>query len=239
MRSPKPKEVCERCGGTGYEVVQVKGARCARECRCYVERDVQRRLGRLALRDRDALLDSLEPCTDPKICFATADVQRKAISLLRASPDASFAFFGPAGVAKSTYLAALYHHAVVTQRVGTFFALMSDMMRELRDLEFGQDECPYLSRRVIRETAQSGIRPRVFLDEFDKVKSSDFARNAAHDLIHELYGLVGRGGVGAQLAIATNLSRKEFAETWGSNILRRIEAMAGDGGIFDYFEISQ
>lgn len=220
-------------------MAQCDGARFAVKCECYLRRDTDRRLRRLGVRERDAVLSRLMPCSDMKKCFAPIELQHRAITQLQKRPDDSFAFFGPTGVGKSTYIAALYRHAVEKQRRGTFYVQMGDLLRELRDLEFGRDQCPYLTKRVIHELAEDGIRPRVFLDEFDKITATEFARNAVHDLIDFVYQLAGDNGKGAQLVVATNLSRQKFSDIWGAHVLRRIEAMAGDGGIFDYFEASR
>jgi hypothetical protein len=226
---------CADCKGTGFKIVPRPDGfgRMAVPCRHTIDKRIARELARVAARDSWARIDALEVCDDPTKCVAPADLQRRTIHALRAAPSRSLAFFGPSGFAKTTYLAALWHHAVTkSQGRGCYYTLMCDLVRDLRDFELGRDDSPYLSRQVIREAAEQGQRPSVFLDEFDKVNATDFVRNAIHELIDEIYGIDRGTPEGVQLVIATNFDRDEFTNIWGSSILRRIEAVCTP---FDFF----
>ena len=227
-------EACPKCQGTGYELLERNDSRYHGECVCWIQRDTQRRLKRIGPRDRWATIETLQPCADQTKVFSSAALQRQVISALGSHPDGSFAFFGPSGVGKTTYLAALYRRAVETQRRGCFYIQVGDLVRQLRDVECGRTESAYLDREVIREVVESRLRPRVFLDEFDKVTVTDFARNAVRELIDELYRLAGSDSPGAQLVLATELDRDEFAQVWGGNVLRRVEAVCE---MFDFFAV--
>lgn len=227
---------CAVCNWTGYVFVCDGTNRAVKPCSCLIERDRQQRIERLGRRDRWATLSGLRPCSDPGRVLIPADVQAQVIAQLRARPDDSYAFFGPSGAAKTTYLAALYRHAIDTQRRGCFYAQMVDLVHGLRDVELGDREYAYLTRTTIRSTADTGLRPRVFLDEFDKVSLSDFTRNAVHALIDELYRIGGSDSSGAQLVIATNLDRREFADAWGSSLLRRVQALCS---VVDFFDTAK
>lgn len=226
-------EGCEKCGDTGYLFVENGHYRSVKPCTCLIERDRRQRIERIGRRDRWATLARLQACADPSRLFIPADLQAQVIAQLRHRPDDSYAFFGPSGAAKTTYLAALYRHAVETQRRGCFYVQMVDLVRGMRDVELGNCEAAYLTREAIRDAADNGLRPRVFLDEFDKVNQSDFTRNAVHALIDELYRIGGSDSSGAQLVIATNLDRREFAAAWGASLLRRVQSLCA---MVDFFE---
>lgn len=224
---------CEKCSGTGYIYVEDGRYRSVKPCSCLIDRDKRQRIERLGRRDRWATLAGLRACEDHDSVFVPADIQAEVITRLQNRPDDSYAFFGPSGVAKTTYLAALYRHAIETQRRGCFYVQMVDLVRSLRDIELGNRESAYLTCETIRNAADSGLRPRVFLDEFDKVNQSDFTRNAVHALIDELYRIGGSDSSGAQLVIATNLDRYEYAAAWGAPLLRRVQSLCNMVDFYD------
>ncbi len=223
---------CRKCSDTGWELIIHDGRRVATRCKCAIARGRDRMLKQISPRDSWASLDALTPCDDASICFASAEQQDKVIRALRAKPDSSYAFFGPTGVAKSTYLAALFRHAVETQGTACFYTQMAELARGLRNVELGRGDSPYLSRQVISRILRTATRPRIFIDEFDKTSVSEFVRNGIGQIIDELYRHGGSEPQSVQLAIATNLTRGEFNEVWGANVLRRIEAICD---IVDFF----
>jgi len=226
---------CPNCAGTGVRLVpNGHGGQHAVSCACAIRDRINRQLSRIAPRDRWARIDSLSVCDDPMKCFSPMDLQRQIIDTLTANPDGSFAFFGPSGYGKTTYLAALWHRAVTQSNGrGCFYQQTYDMVRELRRYEFDREDTPHICRQVIREAMAKRLRPHVFLDEFDKVSPTDFARNSIHELVDELYQLAVGTPNGVQLVLATNLDRDEFMDAWGANILRRVEAICE--AVFDFF----
>ena len=226
-------DTCQRCGGTGYEPIEQHGVRVVNECECQIERDIKCKLAKIAPRDRWARIETLEPCFDTSKCFAPVELQRRVIRLLEQEPDGSYAFFGATGTGKTTYLAALYRHAVESQRRGCFYTRMADLVRELRDIECGREITPYLSREILRHTIELGLKPRVFLDECDKLKPTEFSVHALHEIFDEIYRLCEQHSPAVQLVVATNLNRDEFCQNWGANVLRRIEAVCE---VIDYFD---
>ena len=228
---------CRECQGTGWKTVdnpKAPGMRLAVACPHAVREDIRRKLSKIGPRDRWAQIELLEICEDPTRCFAPIELQHQIIKRLRADPDRSFAFFGPSGFGKTSYIAALWHRAVTqSEGRGCYYVQMCDLVRSLRNYEFDRDETPELSRQIIRDAVSMGRRPRVFIDEFDKVTASEFARNAIHDFIDELYKQSDGTPHGVQLVLGTNLDRDEFVQIWGANVLRRIEAVCE---IFDFFE---
>jgi hypothetical protein len=83
----------------------------------------------------------------------------------------------------------------------------------------GQPEPPKpdITAEKIQEGINKGLTPRVFLEEIDKVKPSEFAINQ----IFRLLDVIDRNQ--CQLVIDTNLSRQLFLDTFGEPIYRRVK----------------
>ncbi len=202
-------------------------------CHCAIECSRQRKIERIPPRYRWARLEILEAHPDLEKWGAPPELQARIIRLLQENAEDSFAFFGPAGVGKTTNLYALYRHAVESQLRACWSVQMARLVADLRSLEFGTEMEPCLSRRMIRDAHEERVRPRVFIDEFEKLNLTNFAHNAVGELIDETYKLSAQEGKGVQLVVATNLSREEFITVWGNHILRRIEEVCR---VVDFFQ---
>ena len=145
------------------------GIRRFRECECAIERRKRALLKRLPERFRSVRMDDLAPCGDTDRCFAPVELQERVIRVLREKPDNSYAFFGPPGWAKSHYLAALYRHAVETRGRACYYIQASELVRGLREVELYRETDVYLTDETLRSDAERGIRPRIFLDEVDRL----------------------------------------------------------------------
>ncbi len=86
---------------------------------------------------------------------------------------------------------------------------------------------------MIQDAQEENLRPRIFVDEFDKVNVTDFALNSVGELVDTIYNFSGQDGKGVQFVMATNLNRQEFVSVWGNHILRRIEEMSS---VLDFFQ---
>jgi len=232
---PRPpySDSCIECGGTGWRSVEVDGVHRVTTCQCALERARQRKLDRIPPRYRLACLESLSPHPDLERWGAVPELQARAIALLKKNPDDSYAFFGPTGTGKTTYLYALYQHAIQTQLRACWCVQMPRLVSDLRALEFGTEGEPCLCRRMIQDAQEENLRPRIFVDEFDKVNVTDFALNSVGELVDTIYNFSGQDGKGVQFVMATNLNRQEFVSVWGNHILRRIEETAR---VVDFFE---
>jgi hypothetical protein len=69
----------------------------------------------------------------------------------------------------------------------------------------------------IEEAVRRGFKPRVFLEELDKIKPSEFAINQ----IFRIFDALDRHR--GQLVIDTNLSKQEFMDIYGEPIARRVK----------------
>ena len=76
---------------------------------------------------------------------------------------------------------------------------------------------PAVSVESIEEAVRRGYTPRVFLEEIDKVKPSEFAINQIFRIFDALDRHKG------QLVIDTNLSKQQFMDVYGEPITRRVK----------------
>ncbi|MGC2172622.1 MAG: hypothetical protein WA555_00805 [Candidatus Sulfotelmatobacter sp.] len=76
---------------------------------------------------------------------------------------------------------------------------------------------PDITAEKIQEGIDKGFTPRVFLEEIDKVKPSEFSINQ----IFRLFDVIDRNG--CQLVIDTNLSTAQFTDMFGEPIARRVK----------------
>jgi DNA replication protein DnaC len=202
-------------------------------CECQKVKFQAALLSRIAPRDAWARIEDLQPYAALRVGVAA---QETLLRGLRAQPNGSYFLAGSTGTGKSTLLAALYRHAVVTQARGCVMVQMADLLHQLRQAELGEDTIPAITAEKISALRAAGVRPRLFIDEMDKCTASDFARNSVHRLIDEAYRMAGTDGNGVQLVVCTNLTRDELSDTWGAAILRRLEETCL---VVDYFVAAQ
>lgn len=186
--------------------------------------------------DQFAVLEDLKP---HERSLLTDESQKKVLGILREKPRSSYAFFGPAGVGKSTFCAALYRRALFE-----FFnsrkeedkylpavwhvsakQLFEDFHREAISREDGNGNTiePVINRRKIEKAAKRGYRPSVFIAEVDKLNYTKFKADAFFEIVNALYEHKG------QLVFDTNLTEGEFYAMFdsehSSTIMRRVNEM--------------
>ncbi len=234
---PNTVENCVVCGGTGWKPVKGNGVRRVRRCACSIERQKRQLLSLVPVRYRDARLNNLTPCQDQTRCFAPLEIQEQAIAMLKNQPDDSYCFLAGVGFAKSHYLSALYRHAVETQGNACFFVQGSELVKGFQNIEFGSDFEPYLCVPTIRRAIEQGLRPRIFIDELEKVPTrSHFVWAQVSEFFDALYRLTDRDSKALQLCVASNLSRSEFEQFWGAAILRRLQELCT---MMDFFDVAE
>ncbi len=230
-------DVCSKCGGTGWEPVEGNDVRQVRRCSCSIERENRQLLSRIPVRYRTAQLQYLTPCQDRNRCFAPVEIQEQAIAMMKKRPDDSYCFLAGVGFAKSHYLSALYRHAVETQGNACYFVQGSELVNGFQNIEFGSDFEPYLCVPTIQRAIEQGLRPRIFIDELEKVPTrSQFVWAKVSEFFDALYRLSDRDSKTLQLCVASNLNRTEFEEFWGGAILRRLQELCT---IMDFFEVAE
>lgn len=234
---PNSVENCVVCGGTGWEPVEGDGVRQVRRCACSIEQQKRQLLSRVPVRYQDARLKNLTPCQDQTRCFAPVEIQEQAIAMLKTQPDDSYCFLADVGFAKSHYLAALYRHAVETQGNGCWFVQGSELVKGFQNIEFGSDYEPYLCVPTIRRAIEQGLRPRIYVDELEKIPTySQFSWGKVSEFFDEVYRLCDRDSEALQLCVASNLNRTEFEQFWGGAILRRIQELCV---MMDFFDVAE
>ncbi len=230
-------DACSKCAGTGWEPVEGNGVRRVRRCTCSIERQKRQLLSRISARYRDARLQDLTPCQDQNRCFAPVEIQEQVITLLKNRPDDSYCFLAGVGFAKSHYLAALCRHAVETQGNACFFVQGSELVKGFQNIEFGSDYEPYLCVPTIHRAIEQGLRPRIYVDELEKIPTySQFSWARVSEFFDALYRLTDRDSKALQLCVASNLDRTEFEEFWGGAILRRLQELCV---MLDFFDLEQ
>jgi DNA replication protein DnaC len=190
---------------------------------------------------RDISLLSLQPSDKSVLSLAR---QGKLLEKLRSNPEGSYAFFGPSGTSKTTFLIALFRRAlaadteVIFKNPGadipaTVFRvnikrLMDNFVSEAINAE---GRLPLeISAEKIRKLAAKGYKTHLFLEEFDKVRYSEFKANCIFELLDTLYENDG------QLVLTSNFSKDKFSnlfgEVIGPTILRRITEMCKVSNFF-------
>jgi len=96
-----------------------------------------------------------------------------------------------------------------------------DLLQQHFDMFNAEDRStvakPDITAEKIQEGLNKGLTPRVFLEEIDKVKPSEFSINQ----IFRLFDVIDRNL--CQLVIDTNLSRQQFLDMFGEPIYRRVK----------------
>jgi hypothetical protein len=207
--------------------------------------------GKVPLRYQQGSLKSLQPSEKSMLSRA---VQIDLIKELQANPDNSYAFFGPAGTSKTTYALALYKQVIFQMHrdrwMGTAkeswdkdnycwriaakqlleqhhdYATNRSRTNENGDFIAGAST-PMVTRQKIDKAVAKGFRPRLFLEELDKVKSTQFRLDTLFEIVDGLYEQKG------QLVINSNMTPTEFSATFGSAFERRLAEMCT---VKDFFE---
>ncbi len=183
--------------------------------------------------DRHIKLGTLEPSNKSQLSL---EKQAAVIAELRANPDRSYAFFGSAGTSKTTFCAALCHRAIVrwanayapaslfdpsilglAKRRCPIWRVSAKTLLEdfVRDSMHEEDERgarihPAVDRAKIAAVRSAGQIPRLFIEEIDKVKYTEFKINALFELFDAIYEQEG------QIVFNTNLPLEQFAGQFGS-----------------------
>jgi hypothetical protein len=206
---------------------------------------------KVPLRYQPGFLSTLQPSEKSMLSQAT---QLELIKELRANPDASYAFFGPAGTSKTTYALALYKQVLFQIRKGKFLGTAPDswdpdsycwritakqLLEQHHDYATNRSRTnengdfiagakkPLVTRDKIDRAVEKGWRPRLFLEELDKVKSTQFRLDTLFEIVDGLYEQKG------QLVINSNMTLAEFSAAFGSAFERRIAEMCS---VKDFFE---
>jgi hypothetical protein len=176
--------------------------------------------------------------------------QQKTYDQIKAKPDNSYVFFGPIRTSKTVCSIALYRHALAKElkkiwdattylrgfeyrvyrsnEVPVWRISAKQVLREFHDFainrpitdvdgrEVGGAISPTVSRGKIEKYYRMGFTSHVVLEEIDKVPMTA-ARH--HDLFEIVDALAENLG---QLVINTNLTKQEFQNLYGADIVGRL-----------------
>jgi hypothetical protein len=233
-----PDHECPRCEGRGSVQETYRGNTTGVEvirnipCQCRQMRMFWHSWRNVPLRYRNVRLDLTKP--SPLVAMPLKK-QEAVLKLIDANDGRSMILQGPAKTGKTHLLIGLYRRALIAQvrawsnsgmsashhgawRVNTSVWL-EEMVRE----STSRDEntpLPDLYVEKVTRVAAKGMRPRLFLEEIDKFKPSEFKLIKLFELVNAVYE------DGGQIVATSNAPVETLAAAWGSTygepILRRL-----------------
>jgi hypothetical protein len=187
--------------------------------------------------DRHIRFDKLAPSEQS---FMPLYLQEKLIPHVKANADKNWAMFGPAGWSKTTFCLAIWDNAIKEELVKAFVrcgpstVLFTEqnfpvwriaakrMLKEISDYENydysdGRPAEPTVSAKKIRQAIHNGYRPRLFIEEIDKISNLTKPRlHTLFELIQEIYANNG------QVCLNSNMSTAAFESEFGPDFFRRV-----------------
>ncbi len=192
-------------------------------------------------------LSKLEPSSKSRL---SVEKQKETYELLQAKPDDSYAFFGPVGTSKTVCSVALYRHAAAKElrkiwdnttylkgfeyrvyranEVPVWRITAKRLLQEFHDFSInrpitdvdgrliGGAVQPTVTRQKIEKYYRQGFTSHLVLEEIDKVNAT---ATRLYDLFELFDAITENLG---QIVINTNLTKQEFQDLYGVDIVRRI-----------------
>ena len=187
-------------------------------------------------------------------CRLPIEQQEANLALVKRNLDSSFLMFGPAGTGKTTLTIALYRKAVANWAHRSWLNYLNNVKplpqsvwrvsaktlldqfhsyaisRERVDQEGNTKPvpAPEVNREKIVAAAQAGLKPRLFLEEIDKIKPTRFRLDSLFEVIDAIYENNG------QIVINTNMTQEQLAEFFGDTDERGpvfIRRITDEGGV--------
>jgi hypothetical protein len=201
-------------------------------CVCYFYQELVKRYRDIPEKYKPVLLMNLKASEKSRLPMIQ---QTELYDEMRANPTSGWAFFSPAGYSKTTCSIALYKKAIfenlrrswelVPNRCETAADRLYVWRKSVPDLfaqhfeRFNNPNAPLpdITVEKIEQGKRRGFTPRVFLEEIDKQKPSEFT---THQLFR-LFDALDRHK--CQIVLDSNLSKAQFAEIFGEPIVRRIK----------------
>jgi len=235
---------CKECNGRGEVITSSTYSKC----RC----KLNEAFGHLLAKNVPPAyhwvkLSTLEPSDKSRLPQAK---QKEIYDLIRANPDSSYALFGPVGTSKTVCSVALYRHALAKElkkiwdattylkgfeyrvyranEIPVWRITAKQVLREFHDFainrpitdvdgrEIGGASSPTVNRKKIEKYYRQGFISHVVLEEIDKVATTDTRQYDLFEIFDAVTENLG------QIVINTNLTKQEFQDTYGVDIVRRI-----------------
>jgi len=198
-------------------------------CICSLWQDYYRHVMKLPEKFRHVGLADLQPSP---ASFMPIEVQAALYDELRAAPLKGYAFFSPAGWSKTTvctalYKAALWERCVVHPnndpllwRAGIgIWRISAPLLIAQHQNYYDTHKMPDVTAQTITRLNERHVRPRLFLEEIDKFKLTEFAQNQIFNIVNTLYEANG------QLVLNANVTFPQFEELFGPPVARRVSEM--------------
>jgi hypothetical protein len=213
----RPRPVCPygMCDGRGT----IHKDHYAFTCKCHFRaRADQMFADMVGAHDQGIKLATLAPSDKSEMPIA---LQEQCITTLKDDPTGNYAMFGPSGWSKTTFTTALYGHALDSwvESYGFGKGLVSDcpiirikaktLLEQITKftIEGGEDNRPPILARWVRLRKGKPNQFRLFLDELEKVKSTEFKMTELWDIVDALYE------EGGQLVVSGNLKLEDLEDT--------------------------
>jgi len=170
--------------------------------------------------------------------------------LVHANPNQSYAFFGAAGTSKTTYGVALYenvlwnyvakywtdrngaHQPTIWRKSAKY--LLDEFVNFSTSKEVAGKAAkePSVNRRIIEKAARYGKTPRLFLEEIDKTRYTEFKTAQVFELFDAIYENNGR------LVFNSNLTPEEFEKQFfrASDAEALVRRITEAGKVFNFHE---
>lgn len=170
--------------------------------------------------------------------------QKKLYDAIQADPLGSWALFAPAGWSKTTVCTTLFVYAVndrysdpqqfenieidllqkrklMGKNNGIWRISVPAWIRQCQEyaIDRVKEKEPDVTAEKIVDATRRGLKPRLFLEEVDKFKQTDFTKQEIFRLFNTIYEHMG------QLVVNSNLTWTEFNEQFDATIARRVKEM--------------
>jgi DNA replication protein DnaC len=164
----------------------------------------------------NARFDGLTPIHNLHISIPR---QQKVIDEISKNKLGSYSLFGPTGVGKTHILCVLANHAIMNGR-HVIFTTCSQILKSARDVDIDKNfsdgaEIDHYWNKYISYANEVNI----FVDEWDKIKASEYAYNILFNLINLVYNNPSK----MNLSIASNLTPKDFESIFGAAMIRKLK----------------
>lgn len=197
-----------------------------------------RYLTKAGISDIELTGKNIRPSDLSKLPF---EKQQGLIDLIRANYHQGFAFFGDPQTGKTTmsnllFKAAIIERVIAEHERGSFITPANvwritarALCQQAQDRAMGRDrddevmgspgelfaaQQRIVSKERIQRAVDAGLRPRLFIEEWDKVGLTDFRRETLFDILDAIYSAKG------QLVMTSNLKWDEFVATFGDTSWR-------------------
>lgn len=235
---------CKECGGRSETITSSTYSKC----KCKLNEAFSYLLGKnVPPAYHWVRLAALEPSSKSRLPEAK---QKEIYDLIKTSPDNSYALFGPVGTSKTVCSIALYRHALAKElkkvwdattylkgfeyriyrsnEIPVWRITAKQVLREFHDFainrpvtdadgrEVGGAPSPTVTRKKIEKYYRQGFTSHVVLEEIDKVATTDTRQYDLFEIFDAVTENLG------QIVINTNLTKQEFQDMYGVDIVRRI-----------------